>query len=289
MGACAATPAATPPPPVTTRDPMEVDDCHGWNCAVQDQICLPGTPGSTAIIGNRCCYGKWERGMGACAATPAPTAAITQASGVNSTIPCNTAVWTQAGIDELSSEGSLQGFGFPAAGTILTDSKRDRIKNMDGAINEGYVACFGAGSEWGEEMGKKCTGQHLLSASGKTLIDCQDEADAGMFPFFQWQSRTGKCKVLASCDSPIADLGWNYYSKQWTPWQCKKFGQKCSGKFRGWFAVHSQYQCQLKAEMSGTGKYYTYKSGVIKKCRVDKRCKFLPERQAYTIFGKDAC
>merc|ERR550539_2195210 len=165
---------------------------------------------------------------------------IPTADPANTTIPCDTAVWTAAGIAELTTEGSLKQFGYPAVGSTLTDSKRARIKNFDGSISAGFISCFGSGSDWTQSAGMKCT---------------------------------GKTKVLAECDDPRSDAGWEYFSKQWTPWCNKTPNKKCTGKRRKWFLVHSHYQCQLKAESMGHP-YYTYKGGLIKKCSVTPKCDF---------------
>jgi len=225
--------------------------------------------------------------MDECGATPAPTPMLTNAPGANSTIPCVTALWTQEGIAELTSEGTLANFGYPSAGTTLTDSKRQLITNMDAVINEGFLACFGEGSEWGEEVGKKCTGRHHLSPRGKTLLECRDDANRGMFPFFQYQARTGNCRTLSECASSWYDEGWNFYAKQWTPWPCATPRKKCTGKFRHWFLVHSQYQCQKKAE-EANAPYYSFKDGLIKKCAISTRCKWVNTLLGlFTVYAKE--
>lgn len=207
----------------------------------------------------------------------------------NSTIPCETAVWTQSGIDELTSEGNLMSFGYPIAGTTLTASKRARINNMDGAITEGYIYCFGEGSDWDVDHGFKCNGRHANAQAGKSVLECAQQADAGDFPFFQYQPRTGRCQILGRCSSKRVDKGWGVYERSFEPWDCIVPERKCSGKVKFWRAVHSLRQCQIFAEEAGAA-YFSYKEGTaIRKCAVTDECRWLPANSDFTVHHHAPC
>merc|ERR1719458_2076788 len=75
----------------------------------------------------------------------------------NITNPCDYPVWTQAGVEELATDGTLHDFGDPQAGDCLTDPRtgvnnRDKIVNMESAIQSGFIHCL-----WNRKYsGQKC-------------------------------------------------------------------------------------------------------------------------------------
>lgn len=249
---------------------------QGWNC--KDDVC--GCPATAAPVSPT-----------SPPVSPTPTPILS----VNNTMPCDMAVWTQAGIDELQSSGTMQQFNNPVAGSTLTDSKRARISNMDGAISAGYIYCFGPENAWDFAAGIKCSGQ-TKSAPKMSLLECKDKAVSdpkGPYPLFQYQPRTRKCKVLGECSSPKADTaGWSYYAVDFVRWPCARSSRRCTGKTKKWKQVSSLYECQKKAEEKNAV-FYSFKSGSKKKCAITNTCSgkvaAQPVSLQYTIFDRTSC